>query len=317
MKPVVLAAVLLGGCKSREVAPEHPQPAASKPVEIKRKPVIGTSLTAVPCNLTDKPREGSNNVAATRHLHRGPRNELYFFPDFRPPTLLEPTTEGCGYRSTGAMAEKPDHEFALQPDGAIVLVPRSDDSKKTACRTRALDSIRYGHGRLVGGTYYYRDTGALKRMKLDDEQCAAEEVTTLKELPANALNAARVGYAGNDLLIGVPRQDWKWSQELYRFDAKGTFVRKYGAAEGKGELHGEMTGCGDGFCTSGYARFEVYDRDGMRVGSASLSKLSNLKNVYISGVVDVPDKGVYVLIGHDPEPKGDGRAELVRVDGVH
>ena len=39
--------------------------------------------------------------------------------------------------------------------------------------------------------------------------------------------------------------------------------------------------------------------------------------IYIGGVVDVPDKGVYVLIGHHPVPKGEGRAELIRIDGVY
>ncbi|MGZ3452903.1 MAG: hypothetical protein ACXVEF_25060 [Polyangiales bacterium] len=322
MKRALLAAVLVGGCKSREIAPEPSQKAPVAKVEKapapKAKPVIGTSLTAVACQLTDKPRDGSNNVAATRHLHRGPRNELYFFPDFLPPTVLEPIADGCGYRSAGAMSEKPGHDFALQPDGAIVLVPRSDESKNTACRTRALSSLRYGHGALVGSTYYYRDTGTLMRMKLDDEQCTPEEVTTLKELPADGLTKARVGQSGNDLLVAIPRQDWKWAPELFRFDASGKFVRKYGAAEGKGELHGELTGCGDGLCASAYMnQLEIYDREGMRVGGASLTTLTKLNGVYIGGIVDVPDKGVYVLIGHQPQPKGDGRAEVVRIDGVY
>ncbi len=334
MKRVLIAAVLVCGCKSREVQSE-PKPAApeqsaatkhaeakSKPAEIKGKPIVATSLSAVVCGLTDKPRAGSNNVAATRHLHRGPRNELYFFPDFLAPTLLEPTSDGCGYRSAGTMAEKPDHDFALNADGSISLVPRSDASKKTDCATRAFSSLRYGRGRLVGATYYYTSSSggsdALMRMKLDDDKCAPEAVTTLKEVPQAGLPKARVGEAGGHLLLAVAREDWKYSPEVFRFDVTGTFVRKYGAAEGKGELHGEFSGCGDGLCSSAYqSELEIYDREGMRVRSVSLTELTKLKHVYIGGVVDVPDKGVYVLIGHEPVPKGDGRAELVRIDGVY
>lgn len=124
-----------------------------------------------------------------------------------------------------------------------------------------------------------------------------------------------LGLAGEDLLVGVGRQDWKWAKEVFRYDPSGRLVKRYGAGEGKGVLNGPMNGCGDGFClVTGYS-FEIFDREGQQVTKVDLDALE-LQRMNVNGVVDVPGKGVYVLVGYYVE-KDVAQAELLRLEGVY
>lgn len=322
----LVAAVLLVACKGgKEPTPEPDKPAPkptassaapSKPTIVGKK-IVGTDIAVVRCNLPDEAAEGENHVAATRHLHRGPDNALYFFPDFKPPTRLEPTNDGCGYKFNGPTVPKKDHNFGLNPDGSFTEYPFTDESAKTKCRVRAFSDVRYGSGRLVGDYYYYKASEVLTRMNLADDKCEPEPVT-FPEVPKELGTRPNIHLAGGHLLLGYAREEWKWSREVFRFDAKGTFVKKYGSADPKSSFSGDFDGCGDGLCATKYqSDLVIYDREGIEVSSTSLSKLVKLQRLLISGIVDVPDKGVYVLVGHIPDPKGKGRAELIRVDGVY
>jgi hypothetical protein len=292
---------------------------SAKPKRPASRPIIGTAVKAVRCNFGETVPEGDNEIGATRHLHRGADDTLYFFADYHGPTKLVPTDEGCGYRVATTLVEERDKErrFALDPDGSIAQYPWSDESPKTKCRFKAFDELRYGHGRLAGHVFYFNRDG-LKKMDLASDQCAAAPA----ELPVVG-SAGDVSLAGDDLLVRKYRGDWKPDgYEVLRFDAAATqVVKRYGAPEGKGVIDGVPYGCGDGLCVvSGSAHIDIHDGEGLRVGSYNLYALTTLKRIDIAGIVDVPGRGVYVLAGHRPEvdgKAGKGRAELVRLDGVY
>jgi len=329
MRRILVAAALLVACKNQQPAPEHEsEPAsaakvapkasasAAKPT-VKGKPVVAKNVTVVPCNLPIDAAEGENNVAATRNLHLGPDKALYFFPDFKPPVRLEPTSDGCGYAYRAKTEPQKDHAFGLEPDGSFKEYPGSDNSALTKCKARAFSDVRYGMGRLVGSTYYYKDSDVLTKMNLADDKCEPVKAE-FKDVPEKLGTRPSIGSAGDHLLLGYARDDWKYNREIFRFDAGGTLVRKYGAAEGDGQIGGEYAGCGDGLCAVKWQSDLVfYNREGMKVASKSLSDAVKLPRMLIQGIVDVPEKGVYVLIGYIPQKGGKGRAELVRVDGVY
>jgi len=329
MRRIVVAAALLVACKSKQPAPENESESASaakvapkasasaaKPT-VKGKPVVAKDITVVPCNLPTDAAEGENHIAATRHLHLGPDKALYFFPDFKPPVRLEPTSDGCGYAYRAKTEPKKDHAYGLEPDGSLKEYSHSDDSPLTKCKLRAFSDVRYGSGRLVGATYYYKDSEVLTKMNLADDKCEPVKAE-FKDVPEKLGTRPSIGSAGEHLLLGYAREDWKWNREIFRFDAAGTLVRKYGAAEGEGQIGGDYAGCGDGLCAVKWQTdLAFYNREGMQVASKSLRDAVKLPRLLIQGIVDVPDKGVYALIGYIPKPGGKGHAELVRVDGVY
>jgi hypothetical protein len=319
--------VLASACKrpapSQEAAgvPTTPSVSASSSANAKAPlpTIVGTDVKAVACNLGMSVPEGDNEISATRNVHRGPDNSLYFFADYKPPTRLEPTEEGCGYRLSAApMVLAKNHEFGVDPDGAISQYDISDSAPRTACRIKAFDNLRYGRGTRVGTTFFYRDDNALKAMDLASDKCAARDVV-VPDVP----RVRHVAAAGDELLIRVPHNEWKWGRgEVLRYDPLTSKVlSRQGVEEGKGAIDGDPYACGDGLCVaSGAAHIEIHDHAGMLVRTYNLYDLAPLKNISIAGIVDVPKKGVYVLAGHRPVVNGKsdkGRAELLRLEGVY
>jgi hypothetical protein len=321
VKRSLLLAVLLVACKGKETATSDPAPpavsakasASAKP-KLTGKPVIGTDVKATACNLGSAVPEGENSVAASRHLHLAPGNLLYFFVDFKGPTRLDPVADGCGYRFGENLVEEKGSSFGLEPDGSLKQYPHTDESDVAKCRTRAFSEMRYGRGALVGGKFYDESDGALYVMDLASDKCSKQEA----KLPEIEKETGRpfLGTAEGQLLVAFGRQDWHYDREVFRFDEKGKFVRKYGSADPKKSIGGSIDGCGDGLCVlSGGVYFAIHDREGEKVKSYNLYDLVKLKRMDLANLVDVPGKGVYALVGYHDE-KNKGRAELLRLDGV-
>jgi hypothetical protein len=321
---IAVALVALVGCKrnadhaSAGVAARTKPVLATqdKPVLATPKKVIGTHVTAVRCNLVNTP-EGENWVAATRHLHLGPNNKLYYFSDYHGPTRLDPVDGGCGYRVGETLEAPKDGEFGLEPDGGFKVSLYSDDSPLAKCKRAAFTSLRYGHGALVAGTYYARDDDELVAMDLNSPTCEPTPAT-LAELPQNNEGLTPwVSWAGNDLLLAYGRSDWHYDREVFRFDARGHLVTKYGSGDKRHEVGGDAYGCGDGLCvvTGAFVWMDVLDATGTRVASYNTQDWIKLPQSGLQTVVEVPGKGVYALFGYlDPQSKG--HAELVRLDGI-
>jgi hypothetical protein len=119
------------------------------------------------------------------------------------------------------------------------------------------------------------------------------------------------------LLVSFGKSEWHWSREVFRLDASGTLIKKYGSGEPKGDISGDPDGCGDGLClATSMNDIQVYDGAGEKVGSVSLREQTKLANIHIASIVDVPGKGVYALLGYLDDKKK-GRAELIRLDGIY
>jgi len=73
------------------------------------------------------------------------------------------------------------------------------------------------------------------------------------------------------LLVSFGKCEWHWSREVFRLDASGTLIKKYGSGEPKGDISGDPDGCGDGLClATSMNDIQVYDGAGEKVGSVSL-----------------------------------------------
>lgn len=329
----ILAALIPAlSCKAREAGPSPAASASaaatvappSPQAKVAPRPVIGTDVKVVRCDLPAVVPEGGirpdqNSVAATRHLHLGPDRSLYFFPDFSPPVRLEPIDGGCGYRLAPPVELEKEHHLGLNPDGSFSPYAFADETPMTKCRVRAFDELRYGHGTLVGGRFFHREADTrLEVMDLADPACESKEAS-LPELPRETGAIPWLGVAGDQLLVSMARADWSHEREVFRYDAAGTLLRRYGAPTGKAVISSDVHGCGDGFCVEkGHSSLAIHDREGELVRSYSLTDQVKLESILVAGIVDVPGKGVYVLIGyHVPTGKGRGRAELVRLDGVY
>jgi hypothetical protein len=314
VRRALVVVVLAVACKkpTRPVT-ESAGPVASASASVKPRPlpILGTAVTAMPCDVGTSAPEGDTAIAAARNVHRAPDNAIYIFADSHDPIRLEPTSEGCGYRVGAPMKLDKEHGWVLEPDGSIAQRPWSDEGAARKCRVQAYDHLRFGKGRLIGTTFYYDSNTFLEKMDLASDTCSVVQ-PNLKDTN----NHGRVSIAGDDLLIRKVESDWKFGRSvILRFNAAGELVKRYGAAEGKGAIDGEPFGCGDGLCiVANASTIDLHDRDGMQVASYNLHKLTNLKGIAIAGIVDVPGKGVYVLVGHGSEK---ARAELLRLDGVY
>ena len=324
--PFIFVSMLVVACKNNDApagAGATPSASASvaKPVTeagpAPQKPVLGTAVKGVACNLGPNVPEGENNIAASRHLHLGPGNKLYFFADFKGPTRLDPVDDGCGYRFGETLTPPKDIQYGLEPDGSIKEYPNSDESPVRKCREKAFDKMRYGTGALVGGVYYYKDHDELTQLDLASPTCEPKPAK-IAELPKeDEFSQPSISWSGNDLLLGFTRQALNNNLEVLRFDAKGHLVKKYGQADRKNSIVGNFVGCGDGLCaSSGSSDIDIFRADGTVAGSYRVSEWVKLEQIEVANIVDVPGKGVYVLIGYHDEKKK-GRAELIRLDGVH
>lgn len=317
----LLPIVLCVGCKGKEAPPSAASASAvgSAAERVQLRPIVATNVKVVRCNLAPvEPLPGTpekwNNIAATRNLHLAGDGSLYFFPDYQPPVKLVPANEGCGYRLVGTLPKKKDSEYGVAADGNIVDEPFSDDSKKAKCQVRALQELRYGHGRMFGTRFVYTDRDFLMERDLASEECEAKELKL--DLPKELNGRPDIAVAGDDLVLGIGRSDWKYDKEIVRFDAKGKLLGRVGTADGKTQIDGQVYACGDGYCTtSGYSWLAIHDRTGAKITTIKMGDSTDLESPMIEGVAEVPGKGVFVLVGYQPK-KQSGRAELVRLDGV-
>ena len=322
---VVIASLAVTACKDK-AAPPSPDagPPRHEAKTSKQLPVLGTNVTIVRCELgplTSKARSEAklDAIGTTRHLHLAPDGALYFFPDQHPPARLEPVADGCGYRMAAPLVETSGKAFALEPDGSIAEYSLTGAGPKQRCRIRALDNLRNGRGRLQKGRLFYRDAARVMVMDLTKDDCEATEHTfaALAERDGGMpwFSAVEFGSSGDDLLVALSKPDWKNSQEVFRIDPAGKLVQRVGAAEGPAQIDGDLSGCGDGYCsTSVYGSIDLHDRQGRKVSSLSLGKMTGLRSMSLTGLVDVPDKGVYAVVGYHDE--SGGRPELVRLDGI-
>jgi hypothetical protein len=315
----------LVGCQGKDASPNAATKssatsasAGSAAERVQLRPIVATSVKVVRCNLppvrAENLPEKWNNIAATRNLHLAGDGSLYFFPDYTQPVKLEATTEGCGYRLVGPLPEKKDSEHGVDTRGNIVDVPFSDESKRAKCRVRALQKLRYGDGRLYGTRFLYNDSGSVMELDLANDECEAKELK-LDALPKDG-GKPDISVAGNDLVLAVGRADWKYDKEIFRLDPKGKLLGRVGTATGDTKIDGQVYACGDGYCvTSGSSWLAIHDRTGRKLATLKLHELTDLEDATIEGIVDVPGKPIFVLVGYHPKNEL-GRAELVRLDGV-
>jgi hypothetical protein len=324
LRAVLLPLVLCAACQGKNAtssATSSSAAASSASVgsagqRAQLRPIVAKNVKVVRCNLPPVPATGNhekpNNIAATRNLHLAGDGSLYFFPDYEMPVKLEPTKDGCGYRLVGMLPEKKDAQYGVDPNGNIVSEPFNDESKQSSCRVKALGKLRYGNGRLFGTRFLYDDRG-LMELDLASKDCEAKELK-LDGLPEGG--RPDISVAGSDLLLAIGRSDWKYEKEILHLDAKGKVLSRVGSAEGETKISGEVYACGDGYCVkSSGSWLAIHDRTGRRVTTLKLHESIDLEDPYINGVVDVPDKGIYALVGYHPKNQT-GHAELVRLDGI-
>lgn len=331
---VVLFSVLQPACKGKAEeggkggvasgsasasAPVPATPVTTPPPAVAH--VTGAAIKLTSCGIGPTSPEGDNGIGAARGLHQAADGTLYFFADSNPPRRLDKVEGGCGYALAPAPVPKKDHEWGLDPDGKITEYPYEDTSPKTKCRLKALGELRFGHGALVGGKFYARGNssdefgdGTVVVRDLADDNCAAKAAS----LAAKVERLPDVSGTPTTLFVGTAGPGGElYNREVYRFDATGKLVKKYGGAgaPSKVERIDAMSTCGDGLCiTESGSSIDVFDANGALLKSHDTKKLFEREGQQLQGITEVPGKGVYVLIGYRDGKKG--HAEILRVDGL-
>lgn len=149
---------------------------------------------------------------------------------------------------------------------------------------------------------------------LADDNCAAKAAS----LAAKVERLPDVSGTPTTLFVGTAGPGGElYNREVYRFDATGKLVKKYGGAgaPSKVERIDAMSTCGDGLCiTESGSSIDVFDANGALLKSHDTKKLFEREGQQLQGITEVPGKGVYVLIGYRDGKKG--HAEILRVDGL-
>lgn len=311
-----------GGVASGSASSVVPKPAAPTPPPPPAVAhVTANEIKLTSCGIGPTSPEGENGIAAARGLHQAADGTLYFFADSAPPQRLDKVEGGCGYALAPAQPAKKDHEWGLDPDGKITEYPYEDTSPKTKCRLKALGELRYGRGALVGRTFYARGNssdefgdGTVVARDLADDNC----VLKASSLSAKVERLPDVSGTPTTLFIGTAGPGGElYDRQVYRFDASGKLVKKYGGAGAPSKIEriDAMSTCGDGLCiTESGSSIDVFDANGALLKTFNTRKLFDRPGHQLQGITEVPGKGVYVLIGYQEGKKG--HAELFRVDGL-